>query len=369
MQDNFSSKKEISLAEGVDLLVSLIRIPSISREEAAAADFLQGWLSAHGLTPFRVGNNLWCCDEAQVGPDGKAFLPECDRPTLLLNAHIDTVKPAQGYTRDPFTPSLEGDFLYGLGSNDDGGSLVALTLAYSRLRLKDQPYRLVLSLTAQEEISGREGIEALFPFLGKIDLGIMGEPTGMRMAVAERGLMVLDCTAHGKSGHAARNEGDNALYHALDDISWFRNTVLERVSEHLGPVKMTVTQISAGTQHNVIPAECSFVVDVRPNGLYTNLELLSLIKSSVKCDVKERSTRLGSSSIPMDHPVVKRGLALGLEAFGSPTTSNQAVSPFTTLKIGPGDSSRSHTADEYIRISEMEDGVGKYISLLDGLSI
>ncbi len=369
MHTGITNGKEITLTEGVDLLVNLIRIPSISREEDMAADYLEAWLSSHGLSPHRVGNNLWCSDDAVKGEDGAFFLPASSKPTLLLNAHIDTVKPAQGYTRDPFSPSVEGDYLYGLGSNDDGGSLVALTMAYSRLRLKDQPYRLVLSLTAQEEISGREGIESLFPYLGEISLGIMGEPTGMRMAVAERGLMVLDCTAHGKSGHAARNEGDNALYHAMDDISWFRSTVLERVSEHLGPVKMTVTQISAGTQHNVIPAECTFVVDVRPNGLYTNLELLSIIKESVKCDVKERSTRLGSSHIPMDHPVVRRGLSLGMEAFGSPTTSNQAVSHFTTLKIGPGDSSRSHTADEYILISEIEKGVEGYLSLLDGLSL
>jgi len=369
MQKETSIGKEILLAEGVDLLVNLIRIPSISREEDQAADYLEQWLSSRGLSPHRVGNNLWCCDEAQKGEDGKWFLPPCSKPTLLLNAHIDTVKPASGYTRDPYSPQIDGDILYGLGSNDDGASLVALIMAYSRLRKKEQPYRLVLSLTAQEEISGREGIEALFPYLGEISLGIMGEPTGMRMAVAERGLMVLDCTSHGKSGHAARNEGDNALYHAVDDISWFRNTVLDRVSEHLGPVKMTVTQISAGTQHNVIPAECSFVVDVRPNGLYSNIELLSIIKESVKCDVKERSTRLGSSHIPLDHPVVKRGLSLGMEAFGSPTTSNQAVSPFTTLKIGPGDSSRSHTADEYVLISEIEKGVEGYMALLDSLDI
>lgn len=367
--DNSKKGTAISLEEGIALLKDLIRIPSISRDEKAAADYLESWLSSRSLSPNRIGNNLWCCDEAVLGDDGKAFLPPCEKPTLLLNAHIDTVKPSSGYTRDPFTPEIDGDILYGLGSNDDGGSLVALTIAYSRLRLSPQPYRLVLSLTAEEEVCGKDGFEAIFPYIGKIDLGIMGEPTGMNMAVAERGLLVLDCTAHGKSGHAARNEGDNALYHAMEDIGWFRTKVFDKVSEHLGPVKMTVTMISCGSQHNVIPAECKFVVDVRPNGLYTNQELVSLIRENVKSDVVPRSTRLGSSSIPMDHPVVKRGLSLGMTAFGSPTTSNQAVSPFTTLKIGPGESSRSHTADEFIRISEIEKGVEGYVALLDGLSL
>lgn len=342
----------------IDLLKNMIRIPSFSRDEGAVADFLERWMLTEGFEARRLGNNLWI----ESGPaDG--------RPTILLNAHIDTVKPAYGYTRDPFTPEIEDGCLYGLGSNDDGGSLVALLETYSRLIQKEQPYRLIFSATAEEEVSGKGGLDLILPELGRIDFGVMGEPTGMRMAVAERGLMVLDCTAYGKSGHAARNEGVNAIYKAIEDIQWFKSHSFDRVSDFLGAVKMSVTQINAGTQHNVVPDRCTFVVDVRPNGMYTNPELLELIKSSVSCEVKERSTRIGSSHLPMDHPAVVRGLSLGLEPFGSPTTSNQALCHFPTLKIGPGDSARSHSADEYIRFDEIGDGIETYVALLDGLTL
>jgi len=343
----------------IELLESLVRIPSISRDEKEAADFLEQWMKDNGFKDVhRTGNNLWV----------ESCAP-CELPTILLNAHIDTVRPASGYTRDPFTPEVEGDVLYGLGTNDDGGSLMALLEVYSLLVQKPQPYRLVLSATAEEEVSGLGGIEMLFPEIGKVDLGIIGEPTKMDMAVAEKGLMVLDCTAYGKSGHAARNEGVNAIYEALKSIEWFRTHQFPKVSEYLGSVKMTVTQVDAGTQHNVVPDKCTFVVDVRPNGMYSNVELLEIIKSSVPCEVKERSTRLGSSHLPSDHPVVKRGLELGLKPFGSPTTSNQALTPFPTLKIGPGDSARSHSADEFIKISEIRAGVETYMALLDGLRL
>ena len=343
----------------VNLLSELIRIPSFSREEKQACDFLETWLKDHGFQDVhRIGNNLWMESEA---PSGK--------PTILLNAHIDTVKPSAGYTRDPFSPALEDGKLYGLGSNDDGGSLVALLEAYSKLSTKPQPYRLVFSASAEEEVSGVNGFDLLLKDVGKVDFGVIGEPTGMDMAVAEKGLMVLDCTARGISGHAARNEGVNAIYEALKDIDWFRYYQFPRVSEFLGPVKMSVTMISAGSQHNVVPDSCSFVVDVRPNGLYSNPELLGLIKESVACGVKERSTRLGSSHLPMDHPAVVRGLSLGLKPFGSPTTSNQALCSFPTMKIGPGDSARSHGPDEYILLDEISQGVETYIKLLDGLTI
>lgn len=342
----------------IDLLKNMIRIPSFSRDEGAVADFLERWMLTEGFAARRLGNNLWI----ESGPaDG--------RPTILLNAHIDTVKPASGYTRDPFTPEIEDGCLYGLGSNDDGGSLIALLETYSRLIQKEQPYRLIFSATAEEEVSGKGGLDLILPELGLIDFGVMGEPTGMRMAVAERGLMVLDCTAYGKSGHAARNEGVNAIYKAIEDIQWFKSHSFDRVSDFLGAVKMSVTQINAGTQHNVVPDKCTFVVDVRPNGMYTNPELLEMIKSSVSCEVKERSTRIGSSHLPMDHPAVVRGLSLGLEPFGSPTTSNQALCHFPTLKIGPGDSARSHSADEYIRLDEIADGIETYVALLDGLTL
>lgn len=342
----------------IDLLKNMIRIPSFSRDEGAVADFLERWMLTEGFEARRLGNNLWI----ESGPaDG--------RPTILLNAHIDTVKPASGYTRDPFTPEIEDGCLYGLGSNDDGGSLIALLETYSSLIQKEQPYRLIFSATAEEEVSGKGGLDLILPELGRIDFGVMGEPTGMRMAVAERGLMVLDCTAYGKSGHAARNEGVNAIYKAIEDIQWFKSHSFDRVSDFLGAVKMSVTQINAGTQHNVVPDRCTFVVDVRPNGMYTNPELLEMIKSSVSCEVKERSTRIGSSHLPMDHPAVVRGLSLGLEPFGSPTTSNQALCHFPTLKIGPGDSARSHSADEYIRLDEIADGIETYVALLDGLTL
>ena len=341
-----------------ELLKGMVAIPSFSREETAVADYIENWLKAHSLEPERLKNNLWLDSD-----------PGSDKPVLLLNAHIDTVRPAGGYTRDPFTPSEEGGRIYGLGTNDDCASVVALLGAYMELSKRPQPYHLIWSATAEEEVSGRNGIELIVPELPPVRLGVMGEPTGMQMAVAERGLMVLDCTAHGKSGHAARNEGVNAIYEALADIDWFRNYQFEKVSPYLGPVKMTVSMINAGTQHNVVPDTCTFVVDVRPNGMYTNLEVLSIIKDSVHCDVKERSTRLNSSHIDTGHPVVQRGLSMGLEAFGSPTASNQTVVDFTTVKIGPGQSSRSHTADEYIETEEITTAISTYVALLDGLKI
>lgn len=341
----------------IGLLKGLIAIPSFSREEGEACDYLEKWLSGNGFTGVRrVGNNLWMESEP---PSGK--------PTVLLNAHIDTVRPAGGYSRDPFTPSVENGKLYGLGSNDDGGSLAALLQAYSELSSRPQSYRLVFSATAEEEVSGKGGIDLLLPEIGPVEFGVIGEPTGMNMAVAERGLMVLDCLAKGRSGHAAREEGINAFYLALKAIEWFRSYRFPKVSEYLGPVKMSVTMIAAGTQHNVVPDKCSFVVDVRPNGMYSNPELLELIKASVDCEVKERSTRIGSSSLPTSHPAVVRGLSLGLQPFGSPTTSNQALCPFPTMKIGPGDSSRSHAPDEYIGLEEISSGAAAYVALLDGL--
>lgn len=344
--------------ELIDLLKSMVAIPSLSREETAVADFMEGWMKERNLPVFRKGNNLWLDAD-----------PSSDKPVLLLNGHIDTVKPAGGYTREPFEAVEEDGCIYGLGTNDDGGSVVALLGAYMELSKKEQPYHLIWSATAEEEVCGRNGIELIIDEIGPVALGIIGEPTGMQMAVAEKGLMVLDCTAHGKSGHAARNEGINAIYEALKDIEWFRTYQFEKVSPFLGPVKMSVTMVNAGTQHNVVPDTCTFVVDVRSNGLYSNPEILDFVKKSVSCDVKERSTRLNSSHIDLSHPVVQRGISLDLEPFGSPTTSNQAVLHFTTLKIGPGQSSRSHTADEFIKIEEITSSIGVFVSLLDGLTL
>ncbi len=340
-----------------DLLQQLIAIPSLSRDEKAAADFLEAWLAKEGLAPHRCGNNLWCCH-------GQG-------PAILLDAHIDTVKPVSGWSQDPFTPTVKDGRLYGLGSNDDGASVVALIEAYKQLISKPQPYTLVLSLSAEEESSGRNGLEISLAEIetacGPIACGVFGEPTSLDMVVAEKGLMVLDCTVKGVAGHAARNNGINAIYQAIPTIEWFRNKRFYKISNLLGPVKMTVTQIHAGTQHNVIPDLCTFVVDVRSNGLYTNEELLALIQKDAPCEVVARSTRLHGSSIPEDHPLVRRGLALGLPAVGSPTLSNQALVRFPSVKLGPGDSPRSHTADEYVVIDDLQKAVDIYVKLLDGL--
>lgn len=424
-----------------ELLSRMIAIPSPSRDEKAVADMLEAFLLSQGLPVHRLRNNLWL-----------ESCPPCGKPVILLNAHIDTVKPVSGWSSDPFTPAIvpestpegaEDMKIIGLGANDDGGSVVAMLEAYKILVADEQPYRLVLTLTAEEEVSGKNGIELILPFVcgeeslplqiegrgqgkasengngdsaenacsepvskslcypgdDRIALAVVGEPTGMQMAVAEKGLMVLDCTAYGRSGHAARNEGVNAIYKALPVVEWFENHRFEKVSPFLGPVKMSVTQIQAGTQHNVVPDKCSFVVDVRSNDCYTNTELLSEIQAGVKnvvmfepvakhnvcggdvlaerCDtgdlssveIKARSTRLGSSHIDVEHPVVQRGLALGLNCFGSPTLSNQALLHCPTLKIGPGDSARSHTANEFIRLSEIEQAVDIYVKLLGGLSL
>ena len=343
----------------ISLLQQLIAIPSLSRDEGAVADFLESWLKEQGLAPHRCGNNLWCCHGTG--------------PAVLLDAHIDTVKPVTGWTRDPFTPSLEDGRLYGLGSNDDGGSVVALIAAYRRLIAKPQPYTLILSLSAEEETSGRKGLEISLPEMeaacGPISFGVFGEPTSLEMAVAEKGLMVLDCTVTGKAGHAARDTGINAIYKALPAIEWFRNKQFEKVSPLLGPVKMTVTQIQAGTQHNVIPDVCTFVVDTRSNGLYTNEELLELIQAVVPCQAVARSTRLCGSSIAEDHPLVQRAKELGIPTVGSPTLSNQALCRFPSVKIGPGNSSRSHTADEYVDVADIGKATELYVQLLDGLKV
>lgn len=342
----------------IDLLRHLIEIPSVSGQEKDAADYLEKWLSDEGLDPHRLHDNLWLESE-----------PAGTKPTLLLNAHIDTVKPAASYTRNPYTAPLEGDILYGLGSNDDGGSLVALLAAYIDLTSRPQPYRLVWSATAMEENSGSLGLETILPQIGEISLAIVGEPTGMRMAVVERGLMVLDCTASGKSGHAAREEGDNAIYRAVRDIEWFRNYQFEKVSPYLGKTKMTVTMVNAGTQHNVVPDRCGFVVDIRPNGLYSNQEILDTVRNNIFSAAVPRSMRHSGSHIDENSSVVARGRALGLESFGSPTLSNSTLLKCPTLKIGPGESSRSHSADEFILISEIVSGIEIYIKLLDGLQL
>lgn len=345
--------------EAVSLLKELISIKSLSKEEDAAADAMESYLISKGLDVNRKGNNVW------VWAGDK----DTTKPVVLLNSHLDTVKASSKWTYEPFKPTLEGDVLYGLGSNDAGGPLVSLMATFLLLSKSEQAFNLVFAATAEEEISGVNGVASILEELGTIDLGIIGEPTLMQMAVAEKGLMVLDCTAKGKAGHAARNEGVNAIYEALGDIEWFRTYQFPEVSDLFGPVKMSVTQVNAGSQHNVVPDTCTFVVDVRLNEKYSNKKAAELIQKQVKCDAIPRSTRLNSSYIPMDHPVVKRGIELGREFYGSPTTSDQAVMSFTTLKMGPGDSARSHTADEYIRLDEIKEGIHLYYEMLNNLNI
>lgn len=343
----------------ISLLKQMIATPSPSREEGRVADIIEAELRALGFEPQRKGNNVWAA----------AWAFDEKKPTILLDGHIDTVKPASAWVRNPFEPTVDGDRLYGLGSNDDGGSVVALLASFVRLATTEQPYNLIFLASAEEEVTGIGGVRAVLPELGEIDFAIVGEPTSLQPAVAERGLLVLDCLSRGKSGHAAREEGENAIYKALRDIEWFRTYRFAKSSPLLGDVKMSVTGIEAGTQHNVVPAECRFVVDVRVNECYTNQQVLEEIARCVECDVTPRSTHLNSSSLSVEHPAVKRLVAMGREPFGSPTLSNQAVMPFPTLKIGPGDSARSHTADEYILLSEIEEAVELYFSLLDGLNL
>ncbi|WEK37353.1 MAG: M20 family metallo-hydrolase [Candidatus Pseudobacter hemicellulosilyticus] len=343
--------------EALDLLKQLITIPSFSKEEHLTADLLVSFLT--GRTPHveRLKNNVWVRN--------KYF--DAAKPTILLNSHHDTVKPNKGYTLDPFDPIEKEGKLFGLGSNDAGGPLVALLATF--LYYNEQqglPYNFLFVASAEEEISGRDGVELLIPTLPPLAFGIVGEPTQMQMAVAERGLMVLDCIAHGRAGHAARNEGENALYKAMVDIDWFRNYAFPKVSDLLGPVKMTVTVIETENKaHNVVPAQCKFVVDVRVNELYSFEEVLDCIRQHVSCEVQPRSTRLRSTSIALDHPLVQAGIQLNRTYYGSPTTSDKALMAFPTLKMGPGDSARSHTADEYIFIDEIKQGIDLYIQLLN----
>ena len=343
----------------VDLLKEMIAIPSFSRDEYDVADRIFDYMKSMGYEPKRKGNNLWI--QSKDFSDSK--------PTILLNSHIDTVKPVSGWNKDPFVPEEENGRLYGLGSNDAGASLVSLMHTFFILSEKKQDYNLIFLATCEEEVSGKGGVETVLPELPKVEFGIVGEPTKMNPAIAEKGLMVLDCIAYGRSGHAARNEGDNAIYKAMHDIEWFRRFELPEVSELLGPVKMTVTMINAGTQHNVVPDRCTFVVDVRSNELYSNQQLFDIINKHTLSEVIPRSLRLNSSRIELENPFIERAIMIGKEPYGSPTLSDQSMMPFPTVKIGPGDSARSHTADEFIKLDEIREGIELYVKLLDGLRI
>jgi acetylornithine deacetylase len=343
-----------SYHQAVELLKQLITTPSYSKEESETAQILIDFFTRQKVSTQSIGNNVIV--KNQHFDDNK--------PTILLNSHHDTVRPNAGYTFDPFEPIEQDEKLYGLGSNDAGGALVSLIMTFLHFYNQELPYNLLLIASAEEEISGKEGIASVLSEIPSCDLAIVGEPTEMHMAVAEKGLMVLDCYTTGESGHAARDIGVNAIYESLTDIRWFQTYAFDKVSEHLGPVKMTVTQINAGTQHNVIPDTCHFVVDVRTTESYTNEELLRIISAQVQCQVVPRSTRLSPSKLPADHLMTRVADQLGIKKFGSPTLSDQALIPFASFKMGPGKSERSHTANEYIYLSEIRDGIAGYIHLL-----
>ena len=340
--------------------MELIAIPSVSRSEDQAADKLSEYLNRWNLPHGREGNNLWVgCQDW-----------DNNRKTVMLNAHIDTVKPTGSWQRDPFRPMLDGDRIYGLGSNDCGGGLVATLQAYRILLNRHRNFNILWLASAEEEVSGENGLRRVLPLMPPIDVAIVGEPTGMQPATAERGLMVIDGYAHGVSGHAAREEGVNAIYEALDDLVWLRDYRFRKESELLGATKMTVTVVESGTQHNVIPDLLHFVIDVRTNEFYQNEFVFEFLKKKMtKCELQARSFRLHSSSIAADHPLVKRCLERGMKPFGSPTLSDQALMPWPSLKLGPGDSARSHTADEFITIGEIDEAINTYVGLLEGLNL
>ncbi|MEX2477624.1 MAG: M20 family metallo-hydrolase [Gracilimonas sp.] len=345
--------------QAIELLKKLISIRSYSGEEDQTALLISNVMGEFGFTPQRKGNNIWA-PSGEIAPN---------KPTLLLNSHHDTVKASSKWAKDPFTPTIDDNKLFGLGSNDAGGPLVSLLATFVYLSKKEQPFNLVFLASAEEETSGKKGVPIVLPQLPEIDLAVVGEPTSMELAIAERGLIVLDCVAHGKSGHAARNEGKNALYQAMKDIEWFRTFQFEKVSDVLGEINMTVTMIEAGSQHNVVPDECRFVVDVRPNEFYTNQEVVEIIRRHVDCEVTPRSTNLNASGISPDHPIVKKAHSLGIKSYGSKTMSDQVHMPFHSFKIGPGNTHRSHTADEFIYLEDIREGIKTYIKLLDQLKI
>ena len=353
-----NNKLNLVTEDSIELLKQLIPIQSFSKEENVTADLLQLFLKSKGIKAFRMMNNVWARNKHYK--DGL--------PTILLNSHHDTVKPNAGYTKNQFEAIVEDGKLYGLGSNDAGGCLVSLLATFMYFyEAENMPYNIVFAASAEEEISGLNGIELILPELDNVEFAIVGEPTQMHLAVSEKGLMVLDCVSTGKSGHAAREEGENAIYKALKDIEWFITYKFPKFSETLGPIKMSVTVIHSGSQHNVVPDKCEFVVDVRITDAYKNQEIFDIIKEHVSCEVKPRSLRLTPSSISMDHPIVKAGIKLGRTTYGSPTTSDQALMNFPSLKLGPGFSGRSHTADEFVFLDEIREGVELYVKMLSSL--
>jgi acetylornithine deacetylase len=344
--------------EAIKLLQSLIQTPSLSKQENETATILKTYIEKYCTNLQTLQNNVWV--------KNKHF--DDSKPTILLNSHHDTVPANKAYTRNPLDAAVEEGKLFGLGSNDAGGCLVSLLATFLYFYEKENlQYNLIFAASAEEEISGTNGIEIMYPQLGKIDAAIVGEPTLMQMAIAEKGLLVIDCAVKGKAGHAAREEGDNAIYKAMEDINWFKNYQFEKISDTLGAIKMSVTIINAGMQHNMVPDVCTFTVDIRINELYTHEEILQVMKENIDAEIVPRSMRMKSSSIPVLHPLVQSGIKLGREMYGSPTTSDKALMDCPSLKMGPGDSARSHSADEFIFVKEIEEGIELYIKLLENI--
>jgi acetylornithine deacetylase len=339
-----------------DLLQRLIATPSFSQEEGPTAALIEDFFRQYGIPFQQKLHNRWAVNQH--------FDPA--KPTILLNSHHDTVRPNPSWTLDPFAPIERDGKLFGLGSNDAGGCLVSLLATFAHFYDRpDLSHNLVMAATAEEEISGTNGLELILDDLPALSFAIVGEPTEMQLAIAEKGLLVLDCTALGRAGHAARNEGDNAIYRALRDIDWLRTYQFPKVSASLGPIKMSVTVINAGSQHNVVPDACTFTVDVRVTEQYSLEEIIAVIEANLESAVRPRSVRLRPSSIPADHAIVRAGLALGRHTYGSPTTSDQALLDCPSLKCGPGHSGRSHSADEFIYLAEIEQGIAGYIAMLE----
>lgn len=342
--------------KAIALLHDLIAIQSFSSEERETANRIGQWFTKHNIPYQQQDYNVYAFN--------KAF--DKNKPTLLLNSHHDTVKPNSAYTKDPFHPHIEDGKLYGLGSNDAGGALVSLIALFTHYYDHPNPaYNLIIAATAEEENSGPNGLNSLLPTLPPIDVAIVGEPTLMQLAVAEKGLVVFDGTIEGTASHAAHPNEDNPILKLPKVIQWLKDFSFEKVSEVLGPVKLTVTQVNAGKQHNVVPAMVDLVIDVRVNDCYSNAAIAALLQENAPLKLKPRSLNLNSSSIPLNHPLVEAGIELGRSTYGSPTLSDQAKLSCPSLKLGPGDSTRSHTANEYIYVAEIEKGIQLYIDLLN----